>query len=56
LIQNISEYNTCELYFDEKLGLPAEFELEDTALAQHQRFCDNPEAFILNKGDVGEEQ
>jgi type I restriction enzyme M protein len=42
------EQDACELYFDEKLGLPAEFKPEDTALAQHRWFCDNPEAFIMN--------
>jgi type I restriction enzyme M protein len=49
------EQDVCELYVDEKLGLPADFVPEKTALVRYRSFCDNPEAFILNKGNSGRE-
>ena len=49
------EQDVCELYVDEKLGLPADFMPEETALVRYRSFCDNPEAFMLNKDNSGRE-
>lgn len=45
------EQDVCELYFDEKLGLPVDFSQEETALASYRSFCDKPDMFILNNGN-----
>lgn len=41
------EQDVCELYYNEALGLHADFTPEDTALAQYQVFREQPEKFIL---------
>ena len=41
------EQDICELYVDEKLGLPADFVHEDTALVQYRAFCKYPKKFLL---------
>lgn len=52
-ITGTGQQDTCELYYDEKLGLPQGMKPEDTALDLYRRFRRNPEAFILS--DAGDE-
>ena len=47
-ITGTGQQDTCELYYDEKLGLPEGMKQEDTALELYRRFRQNPEAFILS--------
>lgn len=44
------EQDTCELYYNEKMGLPAGMKPEDTALERYRQFRKNPEAFVANNG------
>ncbi len=41
------EQDACELYYNEKLGLPAGLKPEDTALETYRRFTKRPNDFII---------
>ncbi|MEW6664344.1 MAG: N-6 DNA methylase [Thermodesulfobacteriota bacterium] len=41
------EQDVCELYLDEKLGLPADFKPEDTAFEQYNVFRKQPDKFLV---------
>ena len=52
-ITSTGEQDTCELYCNDALGLPADINPEDTALEQYRRFGNNPEAFLLTNSNGG---
>lgn len=53
-ITGTGQQDTCELYYDEKLGLPDGMKSEDTALELYRRFRQNPEVLMLaHAGDEG---
>jgi len=52
-ITSTGEQDTCELYYNDTLGLPADINPEDTALEQYRRFSNSPEAFLLTNSNDG---